>query len=1392
MKKTTKVLSLVLVLCMIIPMCLIHISADAVEKTTDPGIKFWSETISGNFAGKSNTLNWAAAYKAGTADILPLTWKGTGGTIRYNYNVNGEPWSGMQTAKNTYGIDNWFIAFMIRNPGEGSFTVSFDMLKMSTTPSEVSVYAIASQGSDAFKKLYNSYAFDMADAAAVNPYLMEAQQLISETVKGGTLATKLGTIAPTSDMKNYTTYEVVMGNALQSKASDGDYIIVLVPEADPDGGTSANCNIYLEGMNVSKSEGGAPSPSTPTSTTPTTPVVSDSSYSLFHSSLTGLTYDANGGVGLSACQDALNALYASGEMSVVPYAVGSQAPAFLNYGPTDTTGNFGFNGLKLQKAHFGDWLAVKFRSPGAGCYSIQLEYYYLNPNNAGTFTTYLLPSDTSAADIGALLVDDNKLSSFEVLQNSENNKTLRSASCSTGQTLEADKDYILVILLAKDAHEPETGRMDLMLTGLTFGQGYEKQDGAFNPVSGEIVAEELIKSAEAYRAICGKNPANGHDLLYLLFKGKTMLVYDVTKGEIIDQEFETHSTPFGYCFDPEGNLWLCGAGAFILKYDPRTGDSTKYGFAYSLFGGNKTNAYGILYGDDGYLYFTYWGWIGRLDPQTGEIINLSGTQLTVDPSIASDAQFAAHCGMIYKDGFLYMNIFGDLNGDKVKTSYLIKYDIANRKIVDYIDILDTTLTSSYGLKRLNLLGNLLVGNQNSREVPVYIDISGDKMVRLEKLDGFDSNFVGEATSAVNGKVYLTGYVDHEGSARSIYEYDLETKQIKRLSEIVLIANLSVAGGIVTVENDEKLPGISLVTIQNNTATGMVDVILYNPQTNETVIRSGVTEGYGSGMHLIPLETDPTGRYIYAGSYGNNQIARYDVETGDILIKPGYSHQTDSLGWYQGALWMGNYNTGSVTRFDPETYDRTPLYNLMDTVFQQKRMYSVFGADNKIFCATVPDTSRIGGSLTWYDMETDLTYVAVGPEAKDVYYARTTGSFTVWRDVLTDTIQTFDVDGDGLYDFDFILDDKGDDDPSNDVKEQRFYGVIPNQCINHMFYKDGYIIGTTTRSNGQAAPMSEENAQLFIYDLAAMKVVSLYDVADSIQGLENSDTGMIDYIDIFREDPYETGKYWGVINDTLFSCSIDFETMQFTNFKEELSMAKGRRYRHRGSAWLARKMIFDGDYMYVCFHNYGTMMISTADPSVNYQISELAAADMVLASDGNLYYNTNHSNTEDDLTVFRVAQYTQPLVAKSVQALINALPETVTADDETQIMTAYAMYNDLKAAAKELVDATKLNAAVAELENQQAAKADSLIDAIGKVNKKSGPAIQAARSYYDSLSDTVKAKVTKLSVLEAAEAKFAKLSNSNATVIILAVAAVVIVGAAVTVIVIRKKKSSAEE
>ena len=1138
-------------------------------------------------------------------------------------------------------------------------------------------------------------------------------------------------------------------------------------------------------------------------------------YRLFHSSFAEQKYDNNGGVAFIQVADQLDALYASKAMKVIPVGTKSNATLFLNYGEKDTTasGNFKFDGIRIQKAAVGDWVALKFVSPGTGYYSIGLDYWLLNGNNAATLSAYLLPGDTPVANIDTMLGNDTRFGTIEVVANSSDLRSVVSADLSTGEALETNKEYILVVQFVKDGYQPEVGRVDMMLTGLRFGKGYEKPAGSFNPVEGENVAENIIKTAEYYRSIVGVNPANGHDLLYLSFKGDTMLVYDLDDKKVVDVETGTHSTPFGNCFDPEGNLWLSGAGSFLYKYDPRTGEGKKYAFAAALFGDKKVNGYGVTYGD-GYLYFGYWGYLGRLDPTTGEIINLSQTMLTTDPAKESDAQTVGYGGMVYRDGYLYVDIFGDLNGDKIKTSQMLKYDVTACKIVDYIDISDATVKANYGLTHLCVAGDLLIGTGGNRQEPVYIDISGEKMVRLNKLEGFDTCFIGKVSSPIDGKVYAGGYVDNEATTKCIYELDLATGQVTSLNDIVFLTAMSAVGGTATIEGNDKLPGVSLVAPMNNSATGMVDVVFYNPQTRETVIWSGVTEGHGSGMSLRAVEVDPTGRYVYAGAYGTNQLAWYDTQTGEIQVKPGFGHQTDALCWYQDYLWVGNYNTGAITRFDPVTYEATPIVELMDTVFQQKRMFALTAADNKIICGTVPDTSRIGGTLVWYDLDTDLTYVAAGPNPEDVYYARTTGGFMVWRNAVTNKIETFDVDGDGLYDYDFLIDDRGDEDPNNDIKEQRFYGTVPNQCINHIFYKDGYIFGSTTRSGGQAAVIDpyKDNAQLFVYDLAAMKIVALYDVADAIPGLEEPKTGYIDYIDILEEDPYEEGKFWGVICDTLFSCTFDYETMQFTNVKEELSFAKGRNYRHAGSYWFDRAMVFDGEYLYVSFHNYGTWMINTADTSVKHQISRLAVSDMVRAEDGNLYYFTNHSNTEANLTVFRVAQYTQPLVAQSVQGVINALPDAATMENEKQVMTAYRMYSDLTEMAKAQVDAAKLKTALAALGTDLAAKADSLIDAIGEVTLQSELVIREARNYYEALPQEAKDKVTKLSVLEAAESKLAELkkekpapsdgsgaatNDANAdkgsgTVIIVIVAAAVLLAAAVVaVLVLRKKKPEAE-
>jgi hypothetical protein len=129
-----------------------------------------------------------------------------------------------------------------------------------------------------------------------------------------------------------------------------------------------------------------------------------------------------------------------------------------------------------------------------------------------------------------------------------------------------------------------------------------------------------------------------------------------------------------------------------------------------------------------------------------------------------------------------------------------------------------------------------------------------------------------------------------------------------------------------------------------------------------------------------------------------------------------------------------------------------------------------------------------------------------------------------------------------------------------------------------------------------------------------------------------------------------------------------------------------------------------------------------------------------------------------------------------------------------------MYNDLRDGAKAMVtNADKLTSAANAALKVQAEKVDSMIDAIGTVTLESESAIVAARNAYEALSQEAKVQVTKLSVLEAAEARLAELKanpdagNGSMIVIIVVIAAVVVVAAAaaVLVIVVRKKKSKAE-
>ena len=118
----------------------------------------------------------------------------------------------------------------------------------------------------------------------------------------------------------------------------------------------------------------------------------------------------------------------------------------------------------------------------------------------------------------------------------------------------------------------------------------------------------------------------------------------------------------------------------------------------------------------------------------------------------------------------------------------------------------------------------------------------------------------------------------------------------------------------------------------------------------------------------------------------------------------------------------------------------------------------------------------------------------------------------------------------------------------------------------------------------------------------------------------------------------------------------------------------------------------------------------------------------------------------------------------VVALISAIGD-VTNDSKTAIDSARSAYDALSETGKaKVTNYSVLQAAESEyaeiIENIEASKVITLISAIGTVTKDSKTAIESARSAYDALSETAKAKVTKYSVLQAAEAKYAELTKES--------------------------------
>ena len=785
--------------------------------------------------------------------------------------------------------------------------------------------------------------------------------------------------------------------------------------------------------------------------------------------------------------------------------------------------------------------------------------------------------------------------------------------------------------------------------------------GTTLPVAPENAYKDIIYTVQCEIAVTGT--CNGQDYLYLFFKDGLMLVYDLDTDTLVDTETDVFTTPVDAYVDGNGVVWACGAARKLYKYDPKTGTGTLIDIPSSLFPVDASfSVYGITGDGQGNLYFgTYdCAYLGKFDT-TNTFTRVSG-------ELDADAAYAGKGGVYIRDGFAYLTVNGNKNGDNQYTHKIIKYNLSTNQVVQSLDYSHLMGLSKKMPDYTTLVGDYLICSTDENSVgTAIVDISGENMA-LVTINGL-SGIKGAVSPEINGKVYFMSQGNAGLMAMDVETYEVTATQIAN-NDILACEH----GGAITVGNDP-----ALLTFTSPKGADTVNLKIYNLATGAVVEKINYTDGTGSANQLRSIALSEDGKVVYVGAYQTGKVVGYDVTTGEKVQEFYTGGQNDSLLWYNGYLYAGMYSQCSIGQYTPSTGAGQVLSRINNGAFYQNRAHAIAAGDGKVFVGTVPGAGHLGGTLMWYDSAQSRIYVSAGPDSTNVFYAEAGH---------TSARGWYYADGTSANDF---LDTNGDG--TINTEDYFVTGVIQNQSINNLIYKDGYLIGSTTIYGGSGSTPASGNACLFVYDVDGKQVVATYDATSFISGL----TTPVKFIDALAEDPDVDGKFWGVVSDTLFSFNVDPDTKAITGIVEELSMGKDK-YTAHITNWDSRDILFDGDYMYVSFGQNGTYMIEREDVQNYVKLSDAKTNQMVQAADGNIYYIDNSS----DLKVLNVASAIQQIkdvhgIPKAT-ALIAALPdaEDVLLKDEAAVVKAREAYEELSAAAKAQVDITRLQAAEAEI------------------------------------------------------------------------------------------------
>ena len=947
---------------------------------------------------------------------------------------------------------------------------------------------------------------------------------------------------------------------------------------------------------------------------------------------------------------------------------------------------YGNRYLRAGVGSSGGAMALRIKAPGTGKYQVTLKYFLGSEvTDADSAEVYVVEAPEEYLDI-AQVSDKMARAPIMTTVNSHNGLGMKKATGTGTYSFEAGKEYYVIIYMTDVSDAQNTsGSCWIYLDRLVM-----KRIGEFEPeeehftVGGVVVkdAVRLFRTSDALTI----SEVNGHDYLTLTIFGSTMMIYDLDEWRLVDEVYTGIPTPRGVTVDNDGNIWVVGDVKTMYCYNPYT--LTGFSTDAFLLGGS---AYQMCTGEDGYLYFSTMSdesaYVYRFDPKTQDYTVFRTKSWS---SYAAD--------MAQKGDYIYLGASGEERHEVLKMN---KY---TGQIVDSVDITKEMKTTRY-ITGMDFLDENYLWVSTMENVTV-IDIRTMEKLPQEQI-GVGDYVVREISGEIDGKRYFVTL--QEG----LCYYDIATQTFGVVGGDLKNAKTGIRGkntNLATID-DSRLPGKSIITYGGMTEDGL-NLYAYNPESKQYVTLIGLVEpafAYGQDLREMGVGLPGSGE-IYFGANYDSPIQVYNTLDQELKQSMATNGQADAFHWYKDQLYIGNYNGAMLTRM--ENGEPIPLFRLNDDNFFQARIHSITSGDDKVFVGTLPNVYQNGGTIAWYDLNTELTYVVTGPNPEDVYYAKAS-KVTVtneWYSAVTgervDIQKEWDKDEDG------------------DGACKYFKGPVPLQSITKVVYRDGLLFGLAAPMGGTSAVNpAGETAKIFIYDVENMKMLKTIDIGDYISGVPSP----LFALAAFEGDPDISNKFWGVVSETLFSMTYDFDTGKIT-IKAELSFDRDT-IKH-GNGWFTNDMIFQDDYIYVMFDKIGGLCRVNRNNPKEYEqllynfdsVSQMPSS-FALSDDGDLYYiaGTSLYVLNLDITEEERAE------AKNVQDLIDLISDTVTLADRPAIEAARAAWDAMAPANQPLVkNYEKLEEAEIELLRLRIAD-------LGEITIEDEPELVSIRKTYSTLT-----------------------------------------------------------